>query len=171
MNAVSAKNYVKGMLAIADECIWSFRNVLLLAWNTEDCFDRTKLSFVPNALYEGCYFMKIWDDSIRSALIWDDAKVTIEENDNTIGYYENRPLNLKMKNGTQLEPFKRCLSYQHYCCFIKSKLQGEAPGDFGSDPGGQNVHRNDIMILRKSLQKDIKAEAESEAESEITKDD
>jgi HNH endonuclease len=165
----SANTEIKRTLAIQDVDIWNFRNVLLLAWNIEHWYDRTKLSFVPHPLYEGCYVMKIWDDSIRNILIWEGAKVSTEANDNTIGYYENRLLNLVMKNGIRLDPFKRCLSYQNFICFTESRLRAkEAPKDFGSDlgdPEWTNV-RDDFMTMRKSLEKDI----ESEAESEITSD-
>ena len=163
----SANTEVKRTLAIQDVDIWSFRNVLLLAWNIEFWYDRTKLSFVPHPLYEGCYVMKIWDDSIRNILIWEGAQPSTVANDNTIGYYENRLLNLEMKNGIRLDPFKRCLSYQNFICFTESSLRGKkAPKDFGSDLGDPDDVRDDFMTMRKSLEKDI----ESEAEPEITSD-
>ena len=144
--------------------IWSIRNVLLLCWNIEQAFDRKKLSFVQNPLRSDLYTMTIWDDDIRSELIWDGAKVESEASDNTIGFYDGRPLILQMKNGVKLEPFKRCLSYQHFLCILYSRLRtGDPPTDFASEIGDKWIcKRSDLLVLRASLDKQVMTEVEEE---------
>jgi hypothetical protein len=66
--------------------------------------------------------MKVWDEAVRAELIFDEAKVQVQEGDNTIGYYEGVELKLALPNGVQLVPFKRALSYQEFLCFAYSTL-------------------------------------------------
>ena len=140
--------------------VWSLRNVLLLSWNIEHYYDRKKLSFVPHPLQQNMYMMKIWDQDIGKELIYDEAVDEIESGDSTIGYYENRCLNLTMNNGTILEPFKRCLSYQMFVCFASTNLSADmAPDDFASHSDGSWVTtREDLLVLRKSVEKVIDEE-------------
>ncbi len=108
--------------------------------------------------------MKIWDDTVRNELIWDDAKVLELEGDNTIGFYEGNELKLALASGVQLEPFKRALSYQEFLCFSYSILPTrECPQDFSSEIGGDlwMQKRNDLLVLRGSLEKDIEAETDA----------
>jgi hypothetical protein len=80
----------------------------------------------------------------------------------TIGYYENRCLNLTMPNGNVLSPFKRCLSYQVFMSFASSKLKKcDVPADFASDIGKDwNNLRNDLLITRSSLETAIAEETD-----------
>jgi HNH endonuclease len=159
----SADEDIKRTLQISDIDLWSFRNVLLLAVNIEMAFDRNKLSFVPNPLRENTYVLKIWDDSVKNTLIWDGAEISKEEDDNTIGYYEDKPLNLLKGNGDYLMPFKRCLSYQNFICyFISNHSEIEVPDDFASAlgyPDGWKTKRNDLILMRATLDKAILSEA------------
>ena len=112
--------------------------------------------------------MKTWKESARHTLIWDDAEVSEDSaeisEDNTIGYYENRLLNLTMKNGETLDPFKRCLAYQNFICFYTSTLTDlEQPNDFSSElgnPDGWKIKLNDLMAMRSTLDRVILSEAE-----------
>lgn len=165
---VSSSKDVRAALKLTDEDIWSFRNVLLLSWQIEHFFDRCKLSFMANPLHSGVYTMKIWCDTVRDKLIWAGAKETIKgSNNNKIGFYDGHELKLHMPNGEQLEPFKRCLSYQAFICFVTSKLPiMDSPEDFSSDIGTEWPRlRNDLLVLRNSLDKQIYDEtADSETE-------
>lgn len=160
----SAKPDIKETLQLQEEDIWGFRNVLLLSWNIERAFDRCELSFVPHPLREKCYYMKIWKESAKRTLIWDDATASKGTEDNTIGYYENRFLNLTMHNGKTLDPFRRCLAYQNFICFYTSTLTDlEQPNDFSSElgnPDGWKIKRNDLMAMRSTLDRVISSEAE-----------
>ena len=152
---------IKAALQLQDSDIWGFRNVLLLSWNIERAFDRCQLSFVPHPLLQNTYSMKIWDVNVKDTLIWDEAEVSeTGEKDNTIGFYENKYLNLEMKNGITLVPFKRCLSYHNFICFYKSTVV-EQPTDFSSELGNPDrwaMKRIDLMSMRSSLDNDIHRE-------------
>lgn len=147
--------------------IWSLRNVLLLSFDIERAFDRTRLSFEPHPLQQNTYILKIWDPSVRDELIWQDAKVERVAGDNTIGFYEGHSLQLNMPSGATLAPFKRCLSYQHFMCYLASKersLLDPPPLEFGSAIGGEwTAKRNDLLVLKRSLEKVIHEEDEEEA--------
>jgi hypothetical protein len=153
---VSSSFDVRAALKLKDDAIWSFRNVLLLSSNIEHFFDRCQLSFIPNPLRSGSYTMKIWNDDVKNELIWPDATEN-KTGDNKIGYYDGCELTLQMPNGNRLEPFKRCLSYQAFICFVTSKLSnGVSYQDFSSDIGEEWPRlRNDLLILRRSLDKQI----------------
>jgi hypothetical protein len=144
--------------------IWSVRNVLLLGYGIEDAFDHLRISFSAHPLRSGVFYMKVWDEAVRAELIFDEAKVQVQEGDNTIGYYEGVELKLALPNGVQLVPFKRALSYQEFLCFAYSTLPTrECPNDFSSDIGDQRTQkRSDLLVLRNSLEKEIQNEADSE---------
>lgn len=158
----ATKQDIKTALQLQHEDIWGFRNVLLLSWNIERAFDKCQISFVPNPLHENSYSMKIWDDIVRDTPIWDGAEVLVAgTKDNTIGYYEDKYLNLNMENGITLVPFKRCLSYQNFICFYKSAVV-EQPNDFSSElgnPDGWAIQRNNLMSMRFTLERDILLES------------
>lgn len=158
----STHQRIRDMLQITDEDIWSFRNVLLLSENTEKAFDRNQLSFVPHPLLLNQYVVKVWDESVKTEKIWNGAKQLNVENDNLIGFYEGLPLNLLMENGVQLIPFKRCLSYHNFICFYTSKLSTHfLPDDFSSvlsEPNGWKIQRDDYLIMRAGLDRDIVSE-------------
>ena len=158
----STHKRIRDVLQITDEDIWSFRNVLLLSENTEKAFDRNQLSFVPHPLLLNQYVLKFWDESVKKEEIWNGAKQLNVENDNLIGFYEGLPLNLRMENGVHLVPFKRCLSYQNFICFFKSKLSTHfVPDDFSSvlgEPNGWKIQRDDFLLMRADLDKDIVSE-------------
>ena len=159
----SAKLGIRQMLKLRDEDIWSFRNVLLLSVNIELAFDRLRLSFSPT-LRRNSYFMKIWDNDVKQELIWDNATETLDgRGDHKIGYYEGKELELEMHAG-KLEPFKRCLSYHEFMCFAKSERPlTDAPEDFSSDIGDMwSQMRGDLLVMRKSLEKNISEETEDE---------
>eukprot|EP01035_Chromulina_nebulosa_P037409 gene37409-50487_t len=146
--------------------IWSLKNVLLLSFDIERAFDRTRLSFEPHPLQQNTYILKIWDPSVRDELIWQDANVERVAGDNTIGFYEGHSLQLNMPNGATLTPFKRCLSYQHFMCYLASKERSlqDPPPEFGSDIGGVwTTKRNDLLVLKRSLEKAIDEEDEEDA--------
>jgi hypothetical protein len=147
--------------------IWSLRNVLLLCWNIEYYFDRKKLSFVSNPLYENTYTLKLWDDAVGDELIYPGAE-DIEVGDRFIKFYVGRPLNLLMPNGVTLVPFKRCLSYQMFVSFAATKLPtADAPQDFVSDIDGWLAKRDDLMVSRRSLEMTVAKETEEELEEEF----
>jgi hypothetical protein len=145
--------------------VWSLRNVMLLSWNIEYYFDRKKLSFIQSPLYNDVFILKIWDSEVRDSLIFDGAKVFSMEGDNKIGFYENRQLQLIMPNGVKLQPFKRCLSYQAFVSFYNTNLLNDAvPSDFGSDNETWLSKREDMLVMRKSLEKEVVREVEEEEE-------
>ena len=157
----STSQEIRRALLLTPEDIWGFRNVLLLSFNIERAFDTCQISFVPHPLRENYYYMKVWNDKVRDVLIWDGAEVSeAGTKDNTIGHYENHLLNLEMRSGVTLFPFKRCLSYQNFICFYKSRVR-EEPVDFSSelDPNEWAIKRRDLMMMRASLEKDILSES------------
>jgi hypothetical protein len=161
--ASSSSNILNTLRLPNDENgVWSLRNVLLLCEKIEHYFDRKKLSFVPSPLYNNVYILKIWDEEIRNELLYDGATDIDDPGDSTIGYYENRCLNLTMPNGNVLSPFKRCLSYQVFMSFASSKLKKcDVPADFASDIGKDwNNLRNDLLITRSSLETAIAEETD-----------
>lgn len=161
----SAHEDIRDMLKMPNDPsgIWSVRNVLLLGYGIENAFDRLRISFSLHPLRSGVFCMKVWDEAVRTALIWDDAKVQVQEGDNTIGFYEGVELKLALANGVQLNPFKRALSYQEFLCFACSTVPiREYPHDFSSDPGNHWMQkRGDLLVLRGSLQKEIENETDS----------
>ena len=145
--------------------LWSIRNVLLLCWNIEKYFDKKKLSFLQSPLQSNIFLLKIWDPTVAEELIFDGAKEESVRGDNKIGFYEDKPLQLVMPNGIELQPFKRCLSYQAFICFWDSQLLNDAvPRDFSSFDETQTwlSKRGDLLLLRKSLQKTIDQEVEEQ---------
>ncbi len=149
-----------------DGGIWSLRNVLLLSFDIEKAFDRKRLSFAPHPLAQNTYILKVWDSSVRDELIWEGATEEKVPKDNTIGFYEGHSLQLHMPSGVTLAPFKRCLSYQHFMCFLTSKERSTVePPEFGSDIGYQwTVKRNDLLVLKRSLEKAIFEEDDGQEE-------
>lgn len=114
--------------------------------------------------------MKVWDATVRNELIWDDAKVRMSEGDNTIGYYEGAELQLALRNGMTLDPFKRALSYQEFLCIAYSHLPStQCPQDFSSEIGDEWLQkRSDLLVLRSSLEKDIELETDGDIDYEIS---
>lgn len=161
---VSTSEEIRSTLNISNDQngIWSFRNCLLLCWNIEYYYDRKKLSFVPHPLQNNTYMLKIWDATIRNEPIYEGAVDENESGDSTIGYYENCCLKLQMENGIKLVPFKRCLSNQMFVCFASTKLSNQfVPPGFSSDTDRQkcSFKRDDLLVLRKGLQKVIMEES------------
>jgi hypothetical protein len=158
----SVKEDIRDTLRLTEEDIWSFRNVILLSENLEMCYDRNQLSFEPVPLYCNRFRMKIWDEGIKGKLIWENAEVVKTDGDNTIGYYEGKELNLSMSIDKCMKPFKRCLSYQNFICFFRSKLSTkETPEDFSSDlgnPDNWKIKRDDFMMMRLALEKATESE-------------
>jgi len=128
---------------------------LLLSWNIEHYYDRKKLSFIPHPFHNNTYVLKIWDKEVGNELIYNGAEDENEAGDSTIGYYENRCLKLKLDNGVTLEPFKRCLSYQMFVSFASTNLSNDhVPDDFATHiDGNWSAKREDLLVLRKSLEK------------------
>jgi hypothetical protein len=124
------KQSIRESLGMEIEDMNSFRNLLLLACNIEDAFDRLKLSFIQKNALDTTLILKIWDDSIRTQQIWPGST-------QTIGMYEGSALNLSLPIGIyELEPFRRCLSYQALMAIMTNSKFSELfspPDDFCSD--------------------------------------
>lgn len=164
----SANEDIRNCLKLSndDDGIWNLRNVLLLSFDIEKAFDRKKLSFEPHPLEQNTYTLKIWDSSVRDELIWEGAEVEKVAGDNTIGFYEGHSLQLHMPSGVTLTPFKRCLSYQHFMCYLTSKERSILePPELSSDIGAQwPAKRNELLVLKRSLEKAILEEEDDDQE-------
>jgi hypothetical protein len=163
----STSEDIRRVLKLPDDetGIWSCRNVLLLCCNIERAFDSLRISFSSNPLNERVYTMRVWDFTVRSELIWENATRHAIDGDNTIGHYETHGLQLRLTNDLQLDPFKRALCYQEFMCFARSRLPSDqCPRDFSSDIGEDWImKRNDLLVIRSSLDKVIENETAATA--------
>jgi hypothetical protein len=80
--------------------------------------------------------MKIWDESVRDEYIYKNATGS----NTKISELEGFTLKLDMPNGLIHYPFKRCLAFHSFMCFMKwsiyhGKIQ-ESINDFGSEHAG-----------------------------------
>jgi hypothetical protein len=74
-----------------------------------------------------------------------------------------------MKNGVKLVPFKRCLSYQNFICFYRSR-EVEQPKNFSSElesPDEWESQRDNLMKMRNTLDKDILSETADSDDEDI----
>jgi hypothetical protein len=88
------------------------------------------LSFIQKSALDTSLILKIWDDSIRTQPIWPGS-------DLTIGEFDGTALNLSLPVMLyDLQPFRRCLSYQALMAFMANSKFSEIfspPDDFCSD--------------------------------------
>jgi hypothetical protein len=113
-------------------------------------FDRRQcqLPFKTHPLLKKTHKRKIWDKSIQFAPLLNDKGAK-----ETIGSHVVQSLQLNLTNEGQSNPFKRCSSYQNFCCFYESKHRGSdgpAPLDYGSDLGdldGLKINRDGFLLL------------------------
>jgi len=97
-----------------------FRNNLLLSENVEEAYDAQRISFVPseNILHSNEFVMKIWDENVLNEYIYRNNT----SSNALISDFVNIPLKLSMPNGEIHEPFKRCLAFHNFMCFMKWSL-------------------------------------------------
>lgn len=128
-----------------------FRNNLILSEQLEKAYDSQRISFVPENFLSDKLIMKIWDESILNETIFEKKGPKISE-------FVNVPLKVEMPNNRKHEPFKRCLAYHDFMCFMKWSLYyGEVKQiieGFGSDHSGswlaQRKFLYDSLIRRLS---------------------
>ena len=101
----SADIKTKESLAIDDiDCI---RNFLILCTGFQRAFDSKSISFIPadNPFANNMYKLKIWTATVRNATVFEGST-------QTIGEYENQPLNLQVGTSVQ-NPYKRLTHIKH----------------------------------------------------------
>jgi len=163
---INVKKSISKSLSMENN-INNFRNCLLLSENIEKAYDDQKISFVPyDVLHPSSFKMKVWDNSVLEQTVFFDSKGP------KISEFLHRKLHLNMPNGLRHEPYKRCLAYHDFMCFMKWSIHEESlrslQADFGSDHEGSWLKERNLLL--ESLRQKIGRESEEE-QDDINDDD
>lgn len=137
---------IRKLLGLSEKDVkTNFRNVILLSWNIERCFDRKLLSFVQKDPLHDTLIMKIWDEEIKNMPIFDGSP-------QKIGDFEGQPLTFLKRQKT----YRRCFAYQELCALNHHVRRNNFDGMYDDILEGHCSEITSFIDHREKVIKDLR---------------